>query len=371
MVKTIEFVEEEQCVGCTACKNICPGKCISMVKNLEGFSVPKINSADCFHCGKCYETCPVINVKERRVKPVILGMINKCAEIRNESSSGGVFYELARAIISEGGIVCAASLSEENITVKHVFIDRVEEIGLCTKSKYVESDLQDVYIRIQAYLKKGKKVLFVGTPCQVYGLSVFLDRDYENLFLVDLFCHGVPSPAVWDEFIDYMQQKYNSRISAVSFRDMSISGWKNFGMRILFENGAEYVDTQDKNPFMFGFLEGYINRQCCYKCRFKKRNRKSDLTLGDFWSVDKYIDKFNDNRGTSLVLVNSKKGVKLIKSVRTSFYIKRESSTDIGKINSAYSMSVSNIKNREYFFKKFLKGMKSVNILIIEMKKVR
>ncbi|MCM1251242.1 MAG: Coenzyme F420 hydrogenase/dehydrogenase, beta subunit C-terminal domain [Clostridium sp.] len=369
--RNIREISYNKCVGCTACVNICPKKCIEMKMDSEGFLHPNINMERCVQCGLCYKVCPTRQVKRQKFYPQVLGMIHRSKKIRRISSSGGVFYSFALSVLQSGGVVCGAVLDNE-MYVKHIIIDDASRIGELTKSKYVQSDLGKCYLQIQRILESGKQVLFVGTPCQVYGLHTFLEKDYENLFLVDLICHGVPSPQIWREFVRMMEEKRNAKCKNISFRDKSLEGWSNFGMKIEFSDGSQYVDTQKQNPYMFGFLKGYIDRKCCYNCQFKGMNRYSDLTIGDFWTVDDYIEKFNDNKGTSLVYVNTNKGRKLMEAVKDDFYIKKVLQEKLWELNNAYGKSSFDIRNREVFYNKYLhKGKHAIDILSTEMKKCR
>ena len=369
MNRTIEDIIAEECVGCGACVNACPKKCIEMRMDEEGFSYPHIDKEQCVNCGKCYQACPTVQVQRMSKRPRVLAMINRSSVIRRKSSSGGVFYELAKSMIEFGGVVCAAAF-DSDMGVKHIFVDKLEDIEKCMRSKYVQSDLGDCFRQAEQYLQSGTMVLFVGTPCQVYGLTSYLGRDWEKLFLVDLICHGVPSPMLWKEYIDEIGRD-GTKINQISFRDMSIEGWKNFGMKIQFSDGSAQVDTQDKNVFMQGFLKGFYNRKSCYDCKFKGLNRKSDITLGDFWTVDKYISNFNDNQGTSLVFVNSEKGKRFIKTVRKSFFIKKVTDTSAALSNTAYGESFQAVDVRRRFYKKYKSGKSMRSIVELELKKRR
>lgn len=366
--KNIREISHERCVGCTACVNACPKHCIKMTVDQEGFAYPVINMEQCVNCGICYRSCPTISVKRQKTYPRVLGMINRSKKIRKDSSSGGVFYSLAQFVLQSGGVVCGATL-DEKMLVKHIIIQKNDQIDKLTRSKYVQSDLTNCYSLIQKLLAHDTKVLFVGTPCQVYGLHTFLNEEYENLFAVDLICHGVPSPQIWYEFVKYIEKERDAKCHDISFRDKTLEGWKNFGMKIEFSDGSEYIDTQKQNSFMFGFLKGFIDRRCCYECQFKGLNRCSDLTIGDFWSVDHYVEHFNDNMGTSIVYVNTSRGQRLIKGVRDKFYIKKIEEEKFWTLNRAYGQSTLDIKNREKFFKKYLRNNKAVDILITEMRR--
>jgi len=365
-LKTISDIANEKCVGCMACVNACPVKCIYVKRDKEGFDYPSINERSCIKCGKCYSVCPIHSRKVQRNKPLLLAMINKHKKARMESSSGGVFYTLAKNLVKNGGKVCAVTIDEKQI-VKHIIIADEHGIEKCMRSKYVQSDLGKCFIEIKKILEMGEEILFVGTPCQVYGLYSFLGKKYENLFLVDLICHGVPSPEIWKEYLNGMQN--GSRIISVSFRDMSIEGWKNFGMRITYENYPDYVDVQTNNIFMEGFLRGYYDRKSCYNCQFKGYYRASDLTLGDFWSLHSFFEDFDDNMGTSLVYVNTKKGKKMINQVKEDFYIRKLPKGCEKEANTAYWQSLNYMENRERFYRNYFRGKSMKEIMLFEMRK--
>lgn len=367
MIKTIDKIDHNKCVACTACVNICPMNCIEMKMDEEGFMYPHVNYEKCISCGLCYKSCPTKRVKKQKNTPIILGMINRDKDVRENSSSGGVFYNLACSVLECGGIVCGATI-DENMYVKHILIDSLDELNLLTKSKYVQSDLGNCYSLIKEELNKEKQVLFVGTPCQVYGLRCFLGKEYDSLIMVDLICQGVPSPKIWEDYIKEMENKRNAKGCYVSFRDKSLKGWNTHGMKIEFSNGTKYVDTVYENLFMNGFLKGYIDRKSCYNCQFRGRNRCSDLTIGDFWSVDNFLKDFNDNKGTSLVFINTEKGKKLVKTVRKSFFIKRVKNVKPEKLNIAYSKDSLSEDNRKRFYRKY-NGRNAVSILEGELKK--
>lgn len=370
MKKTINEIEYNKCVGCTACVNVCPRNCVKMEMDEEGFYYPVIDREKCVNCGMCYKSCPTVYVKRQKKYPITLGMINRSNEIRNMSSSGGVFYSLAQFFLKSGGTVCGATL-DDKMYVKHILIDKENQIGRLIRSKYVQSDLGECYSLIKRLLVQKKKVLFVGTPCQVYGLHTFLKQEYENLFSIDLICHGVPSPKIWREFVEDIESQRNAECQNISFRDRTLGGWGNFGMKIEFSDGSEYIDTQKQNAYMFGFLGGFIDRRSCYDCQFKSLSRCSDLTIGDFWCVDDYVERFNDNIGTSLVYVNTEKGQNLIKAVRNDFFIKKIIEEKFWTLNKAYGQSTLDIKNREKFYKKYLRNNRAIDILSIEMRRSR
>ncbi|MBQ8945543.1 MAG: Coenzyme F420 hydrogenase/dehydrogenase, beta subunit C-terminal domain [Lachnospiraceae bacterium] len=359
--KNVNSISKDLCTGCMACLHTCPEKCIH-TDWMEGFEYPKCNEELCIKCGKCVRSCPIIQQQKLETDPEIVCAMNKCTEIRENSSSGGVFYELALHIIKQGGAVCGAGFNK-SMKVIHKIVDDEENLVDLMRSKYVQSNLGNCFSEIRGLLECGRTVLFVGTPCQVNGLSSFLGKRYEGLLLIDLICHGVPSPIIWEEFVTIMEKRFGSKCCYVSFRDTSLEGWHNYGMYMEFENGKSYVDTQNNNMFMKGFLYGYYDRRSCYACNFKGLNRKSDLTLGDFWSVKRYLENFDDNKGTSLVFLNSVKGKTAFNSVRDRFDFKVLSGGDVLKYSGAYTNSEIDMENRERFYPRYLSGESTFDII--------
>lgn len=361
-------IDHNKCVGCTACVNICPTNCIKMALDKDGFLYPKVDSSQCINCGKCYNVCPAVNGVKLKKKPLLLGMINKNNEVRMKSSSGGVFAELAKYIIDSGGYVCAACI-DDDYEVKHIIIHETDNIEKCMRSKYVQSNLNHCYKEVKRLLENNKTVMFVGTPCQIGGLHNYLGKSYKNLYLIDLVCHGVPSPKIWGEYIHDMIGE--DKALKVSFRDMELGGWKNYGMRIVFEKASDYVDVQTENIYMQGFLQGYFDRVTCYECQFKGFHRASDITLGDFWRVENYFAKCDDNKGISLVYVNSEKGKRLVEMVKKRFWLKKLPRGSEKEANDAYWESLKFKDNRKKFYKKYLNGKSMKDIMELEIKKQR
>ena len=357
---------KDNCVGCTACINICPCNCISMKRDAEGFDYPMVSHDRCIGCGKCRKVCPVLNKKWKIKEPVVASMINNDSAIREKSSSGGVFYSIAKEFIRNGGIVCAAKVRNDSCVV-HDFIRNIEGIDSFLGSKYVQSDLNDCFKRIKEELENGGSVLFVGTPCQTHGLVTYLNKEYEKLILIDLVCHSVPSPGIWEEYIK--AQKGDKKITELSFRNMDLAGWRNFGMKIIYEDGTSYVDKQTDNIFMEGFLRGYYNRRCCYNCQFSNKNRVSDLTMGDFWKVNEYGEDISDNTGVSIVYINSEKGRQLVNEIKDEFTVCYLPKGSYKNVNDAYSKMKVEMDRRILFYKKYNKGMSMQEIMQVELKK--
>ncbi len=274
--------------------------------------------------------------------------INKNEDIRSKSSSGAVFYELAEFVINKQGVVFGAKYDDE-WNVVHGHANTIDEVKLFLGSKYVQSKVGNEYRYVKQYLNEGKIVLFSGTPCQIGGLYSFLGRAYDNLITVDFICHGVPSPEVWRSYLANLNS--SSDITAVNFRNKD-EGWLKFSLKIDFNNGDIYRKNQFDDLYMKGFLQNIYLRPSCYDCKFKGIKRQSDITLADFWGIqENYPDMFDD-KGTSLLLVNSQKGNEIWKNINSKFTF---ISVDFEKAlcnNSNAFKSVDIPVKRQLFFEK-------------------
>ena len=312
----IKISEKHNCNGCHACAEVCPKNCISMVADAEGFKYPKVDSELCVECGMCEKICPVLNGSQSNNTPAAYAAVNLNDEIRSQSSSGGIFYLLAEQVITCGGVVFGAKL-DGRLKVVHGYAETIEEAKAFMGSKYAQSDVGDSYSRAKEFLKEGRLVLFTGTPCQIGGLKAFLGKEYENLICQDIICHGVPSPAVWEKYVAFRQSKAGSGAKYASFRDKKY-GWKSFSMRLDFENGSVFEEKHKNDMFMKSFLRNFCLRPSCYHCAFKTKSRDADITLADFWGVQKVMPSMDDDKGTSLVILHTPKGKQLFASVKDS-----------------------------------------------------
>ncbi len=338
------------CTGCTACMNVCPQKSISMDMDGEGFYYPHVDAETCIDCNLCNKVCIKDNIRQFKQPIRVLG----CRIIDNNelltSSSGGMFGLLAAAFIKSGGRVFAACFDKNNM-VCHDELSSIEHIDSFRRSKYAQSHLGNVFKKIKIQLNFGKKVLFVGTPCQVAGLLAFLRKSYDNLFCVDFVCHGVPSPGVWQEYL----KSLGNGISNINFRD-KVSGWPNYSFSYS-KNGIKIKQTVSENPYMRGFLHDLYLRPSCYECKFKGFSSGADLTLSDFWGVWKIYPKWNDQKGAGIIAVNSAKGINLLDNIDNNKYEKTDLTLQQAYIdynNSAYHCAFPNPK-RKIFFSRFRK----------------
>lgn len=321
------FVQEkkENCSGCGVCKLICPNNAISMVVDKEGFLYPYINLEKCTNCGLCKKICPFKGKQQLKENKnlKIFAVKNKNQEVREKSSSGGVFSLLAEEVIKQKGSVYGALLDKKN-QVMHAEITQIKNLYKLYGSKYVQSDLKNVYNEIKEKLSKGKKILFSGTPCQVAGLKAYLgNRKEDNLILVDIICHGVPSPSIWEDFVKTLEKENNSKLKKFYFRNKDF-GWLESVKRCR----AEFLNKKIRrneltNSFNNLFLNDLILRPSCHNCPFTTFDREGDITLGDFWRIIEEIPSFYDNKGVSTILINTEKGKKEFNKIKKDiFYCK-------------------------------------------------
>lgn len=346
----INIENKSNCCGCYSCYNICPKKAIEMVEDEKGFKYPKIDKEKCINCGLCEKVCPIIANLRVENKPEAYACMNKDEDIRIQSSSGGIFTVLASYIIDKGGIVFGASWNEDFTKVEHTYTDKKEELYKFRGAKYLQSDINKSYEKAKEFLDEGKYVLFSGTPCQIEALKLYLRKNYEKLYLQDIICHGVPSPKSWNKYKDYIESKYEDKMQSMYFRDKTVEGWNKYHVKIQFENEHYYDVEHGKDVYIKAFLSNISLRDSCTSCKFKKENRVSDITLADFWGINDIKPEMNDEKGTSLVIVNSEKGKELfnkisdnVKSEKVDFY------KAIKPNPSMNNISPKNSKNEEFF----------------------
>ena len=344
----MQIVDKSLCSGCSACLHICPKNSISMEPDKNGFLRPVIDETKCTNCGLCKKTCPVLNKKEQQEKNVqAYAVINKDEGVRKDSSSGGVFTQIAKYVLSKNGVVFGA-LFDENFKVKHAYIESENDLIKLQKSKYVQSEIGVTYKEAKNFLDQGRFVLFTGTPCQIGGLQAYLKKPYDNLITQDFICHGVPSPKVWKKYID--KKKKVGNIKEVSFKDKR-TGWNKYSITFKRDNKTD-TELASKNLYMLLFLKDVILRQSCYNCAFKQKYRNSDITLADYWGVENDHLQFSDDKGTSLVVLNSKKGKDVFNEINKNFIYEQTDLDKAIKYNSCMVKSVNVNKNREDFFKR-------------------
>ncbi len=351
MKKTIESLDKTKCTGCAACFASCNGA-ISMKQNKDGFLYPQINQEKCIYCENCYNICPVIN------KTILKLDIPKCfaaksnKEIREHSSSGGIFTILAKYVLNHDGYVCGACF-DDNWKVNHEIISNIDELDKLKRSKYVQSNISEVYSKISDLIKQNKLILFVGCPCQVAGLKKYIGKN-ENLITVDLVCHGVPSPLIFNQ---YLNEEYKDvhNIKDINFRPKKY-GYTSSFYEITTNDGIIHNGTIETDPYELGFHKSIFLRKSCEECNFSEIPRCGDITLGDFWGISQYDATINDGIGVSLVLVNNGKGEQILESIKNNLDYCTEVPIDYALKNNRFSKKIDFHPNRDLFFEEIFKG---------------
>ncbi len=305
------LVSANKCIGCGMCSISCPQNCIDMQEDDKGFIHPVVNQYRCVSCGLCEQSCSLLYESEKRETIQHLAAKIKNEEERIISSSGGIFISLVKDIISLGGVVCGAAYTK-SFTVEHRIVETLEEAKSLCGAKYSQSRFDHCFSEIKECLRNKQWVLFVGTPCQVEALSCNLTAlEKEYLISVDFICHGVPSPLVFRHYLHDLSRNHadGSPVSAINMRDKD-TGWSKYSycMKVQFENGQIYQMSSGKDLFLQGFVKNLYLRDSCEDCRYKGINRASDITLGDCWGIWDIAPEFDDNKGTSLVLLHTEKG---------------------------------------------------------------
>ena len=357
-VRHIQINRPEKCSGCTACSQACPKQCITMQNDDEGFVYPVINEEICIECGRCKVVCPVLHHDEGKTPQKVLAEKNTNEDVRSTSSSGGVFYELARRFIEDGGVVYGCAL-DENMVARHVRVENMDKLNALRSSKYVQSDMGQTMREIREILLSGRKVLFSGTPCQAAGVRNFLGKNYENLFVVDVLCHGVPSPKLFADYLDYLSGQYGGgKPISVNLRNKQ-RGWKRLYMEVRFDNGKRHYVYSGYDRYEGMFLNNLSLRPSCYECKFTTTERYGDITLGDFWGIGKKYPQWDDDKGISVVMLNTEKGIAEYEQV-ANLFDGREEELNTAKAGqrTLYAPTQKN-PSRDAFYKMYVeKGCK-------------
>lgn len=373
----IEIKDKSQCCGCSACVQKCPKQCISMQVDEEGFYYPSVDRSVCINCGQCDNVCPAQH-KHSIVTPLhVYEAHNLNEDIRLNSSSGGIFTPLADSVIAQGGVVFGARF-DGDWTVRHSWADNRNGLISFRGSKYIQSRIENTYKEAELFLKNGRKVLYSGTGCQIVGLKNFLKSDYPNLLTVDIVCHGVSSPLVWERYLSDVvldtktintgkNVSCNSCLSVladVSFRN-KIRGWKKYGLSISIfsscsdaNSGKNVVFYEDKteNRFLKGFISNVFIRPSCFHCPSRCSHSSADITLADFWGIDKIDASRFDDKGSSIVILNTDKGVKYFSNLEGIDAQEYPLSVAVSQ-NPSYFKDNKVPGNRALFWESFKKGV--------------
>lgn len=318
------MISREKCCGCSACVNVCPKNCISMTLDQEGFYFPSINESTCVHCHLCSKVCPaILCIETEKVKeyPQVYVGYNLDPEVRKESSSGGVFSAVAENVLDVGGIVYGAAMREDCYGVDQIRITDTNKLYLLRGSRYVQSNVGDTFKQAADDLKRGRLVLYTGTPCQIEGLKSYLGKDYNNLICMDFVCHGVPSEKAWQCYITMQEKKYRANAKNFFFRNKS-TGWKNFSCLMYFDDGQKYIKPFEDDLWGAAFVRNANLRKSCYDCPFKKINRVSDLTVADAWGIENTNPELNDDMGYSMIFIHSIKGKNTLDNLKGKMRLK-------------------------------------------------
>lgn len=309
----ITVADKKHCAGCTACAEICLKNCIQMKPDEEGFLYPHVEENQCIKCSACDTVCPIQNPVIEKEKPQKAYLVQHRDEtVRLDSSAGGAFTAIATVILQKGGVVFGAAY-DENFYVRHSYVETVDDLKKFRNSKYVQSELGDSFRVVRDFLQKGRWVCFSGTPCQIEGLSKFLRKPYEKLILVDVVCHGIPSPLVWNKYLEYQKQSF-PKPDNIRFRD-KFYGYKYSTMSIIQDGKNVYHAGSQLDPMLRSFFTDTCDRPSCYECLFKKRYRVSDFTIWDCFSVYDFDKKLDDDKGTTRVLCHTQKAWNLMSEV--------------------------------------------------------
>ena len=352
------LAKKEYCTGCTACEAVCPKSAIVMKADEYGFLHPEIDTEKCINCSLCEKVCPINHHLNSEAEPKAYAAFIKNETVRLESSSGGLFTEIAKTVLNKGGAVFGAAYNER-FEVEHILVENEAELYKLRGAKYAQSRLNNTFSDVKKYLDEGKCVLFSGTPCQVGGLKSFLKKDYDNLITVDFICHSVPSPLAWSEYVKYRAELDNEGMlpENINLRSKE-TGWSRYQYSNLFKykKDKSHKVKSGESLYMKLFVGGYICRKSCENCKFKGYSRVSDITLGDFWGIWDIYPEMDDNKGTSAVLVHTNRGQKLWMDINSKIESQEVTLDQISQQNISMLIPSKANPNREYALEKIRNG---------------
>lgn len=357
----MKLLEEKECCGCGSCVSACPFNAIKLTKSEDGFFASEINDNKCKNCGICIQKCPILKFKNQKSDNYkYFAAYSHNNEVLNKSSSGGIFYELASYFIKNGGIVFGAAFVTAR-KVEHIKVTNLKNLDSILKSKYLQSNAYCCFKEIKKLLVSNNKVLFSGTPCQIEALNIFLGKNYENLYTVDFICTGVPSQNVFDEYINYFENKYNDELVKIDFRNKK-SGWYNYSIHLKFKNNEVY-SSRFLNPLIYLQYNHISVMHKCLNCPFRNGNSSSDIQLGDLWNGYIINKKLYNKNGVSAVIIKTQKGNRLYKSVENTLCNVIISKNDLLRINKSYSSVVFDDKKRNSFFDEFNHSLNKYSVI--------
>lgn len=346
------------CCGCNACGDVCAHGAITFKTDIEGFWYPVVDETKCVDCRLCERVCPIAYCelkKNDNNPPVTVAAINKNMAVRWDSTSGGAFSALAEVMYEQGGYVSGA-VYDENFLVHNFVSDKPEDLSRLRSSKYLQSNAEGLYVRIRELLRNGKKVLACGTPCQMAALRLFLHKDYDNLVIVDFICRGVNSPKVYRKYLDSLERKYGGKVVYVKAKNKEL-GWRNLTRKVVFDNGKVYYGVKMDDNFRRGYHTNVFCRPSCYTCQYKGFPRIADITIADYWGIEKINKNLDNNIGTSMILLNSKKGENFFGQVKDKIEWEYTTFESILPGNVALTKPIEPAKiDRRQFFEDLDKG---------------
>lgn len=350
----IDIKRKEDCCGCNACGDVCPKGCITFKEDNEGFWYPEVDMDTCIDCHLCEKVCPILQSADKVIRydePRVFAAYSKDDSIRTDSTSGGVHSMLAKAMYAKNAYVGGAVYNEDH-TVSQIVDANPQRLEEIRSSKYLQSNAEGVYKEIKKLLREGKEVFFCGCPCQVQALyKVLGNKEYDNLTTCDFICRGVNSPKVFIKYMDMLERQYGAKATKIKFKAKQW-GWHNFSMRVNFANGKEYCKDRWHDLFFIGYLQqGNFARPSCYQCQFKGFPQKADITLADFWGIENIDKTMDQDKGTSLVMINSDKGMALFDSIKKDIEWREFSMKEAEAGNPAMNAPLKLCKpNRKAFF---------------------
>jgi len=356
----IQIKDKSKCCGCCACVDVCAHHAITLKTDIEGFWYPEVDKEKCIECGLCEKVCPELHIEELKKndfnKPAhTIAAINKNMSVRWDSTSGGAFSALADVMYAQGGYVSGAVYNED-FSVSNYISNNPEDLIRLRSSKYLQSKAEGLYKQIRDLLRNGEKVLACGTPCQMAALRSFLRKDYENLIIVDFICRGVNSPKVYRKYLDSLEKQYGGKVIYVKAKNKEL-GWRNLTRKVVFDNGKAYYGVHMDDDFRRGYHTNVFCRPSCYHCQYKGFPRMADITIADYWGIERVDKNLDNNIGTSMILLNSKKGIEYFEKVKDKLEWEETNFDSILPGNIALRKSIEPAKiDRKTFFEDLDKG---------------
>lgn len=351
----VNVTDKAKCTGCAACVDVCSRRAIRFVTDIEGFSYPEVDPYLCNECGLCEDVCPELHIGRLKkndydLPPHVLAAINRRMDVRWDSTSGGAFSALAEAMYEQGGYVSGAVYTDD-FTVENYISSDPSDLPRLRGSKYLQSRSQGIHRQIKNLLLQGEKVLACGTPCQMAALRSYLRKDYDNLIIVDFLCRGVNSPKVYRKYLNSLEKRFGGRVVYVKAKNKEL-GWRSLARKVVFDNGETYYGVGMKDAFRRGYHTNVYCRPSCYECQYKGFPRMSDITLADYWGIEKVDPNLDNNIGTSMIILNSDKGIRYFEKIRDSLEYRETGLAPALPGNVAFTTPIEKPKiDREAFFK--------------------